>query len=95
MVRVKKMPAGPPVHTVKVKLLKGVVMGPNEYGVAGDIYEVPKHFATELISSNRAVPTDEGDPLQHNEMPPSSPDEIATTKIETPTSRDPKPARRG
>lgn len=95
--RVKTLKTGPPVRTVKVKLLKGVVMGPEDDGEPGDIYELPRHKATELISHGQAEETDEGDDLEHNEVAAevSDPDAIRTLTIEAPTARDPKPAKRG
>jgi hypothetical protein len=96
MSRVKKIGAAPVVRTEKVKLVKGVVMGPGEDGEPGDIYEVPKHIATQLIAHGQAELTDEGDPLEHDETPAGekgAPYQTAT--IEAPTSRDPKPAKRG
>src|SRR5215472_12586076 len=93
--RVKTVQQGPPVRTVKVKLVKGVILGPGEDGAPGDIYELPRHMATALISHGQAVATDEGDPLEHDETPAADPDTIRTLAIEAPTSRDPQPARRG
>jgi len=94
MVRVKRM-TGPPVRTAKVKLLKGVVLGPGQLGRAGEIYELPKYLATQLISSGQAELTTEGDPLQHDETPAEEKDGYSTVTVEKPTSRDPKPTRRG
>jgi hypothetical protein len=94
--RVKRVAEGPPVHTVKVKLLKGVILGPNEDGEPGDIYELPRYKATELISHGQAIETDEGDELVHNEVTEiSNPDVIRTLTVEAPTARDPRPAKRG
>jgi hypothetical protein len=96
MTRVKRIAEAAPVRTEKVKLLKHVVMGPGEDGEPGDIYELPKHIATQLISHEQAELTDEGDPLEHDETPAGEkgvPYQTAT--IEAPTTRDPKPARRG
>jgi hypothetical protein len=95
MSRVKKL-VGPLVRTEKVKLLKGVVMGPGDDGKPGDIYEVPKYLATQLISHGQAELTDEGDPLEHDETPANEKGVLyQTATIEAPTTRDPKPARRG
>lgn len=93
MAHVKKI-AGRVVHTVKIKLLKGVIMGPGHDGVAGDIYEIARYKATELVSHGLAEYTTEGDPLKHDETPASEKDDFPTTKIDAPTSRDPKPAKR-
>jgi hypothetical protein len=94
--RVKRVHDGPPVHTVKVKLLKAVILGPGEDGEPGDIYELSRHKATELISHGQAEETDEGDPLVHNEVAAevSSPDTVRTLTVEAPTARDPRPAKR-
>jgi hypothetical protein len=91
--------AGPLVRTVKVRILKGVTLGPGEDGEPGDIYELPKHLATELVHNRQAEYTDEGDPLKHDETPAGEPkgvpgDEYKTTTVEAPTSRDPKPKKR-
>ena len=92
---VKRLVKSVPVRTEKIKLLKGVVMG-TEDGQAGEIYEVPKHLATELVSHGFAELTDEGDPLEHDETPAGEKGvPYATTTVEAPTSRDPKPAKRG
>lgn len=96
MARVKKIAQAAPIRTEKIKLLKGVVMGPGEDGEPGDIYEVPKHLATQLISHGQAELTDEGDPLEHDETPPEEKGvPYSTATIEAPTTRDPKPAKRG
>lgn len=95
MARVKTMVASAvPVRTTKVKLLKGVVLGPGQLGKVGEIYEIPRHIATQLISSGMAEETDEGDPVQHDETPADEKESFGVA-IEKPTSRDPKPARRG
>ncbi len=94
MTKVKRLP-GPPVRTTKLKLLKGVSLGHGQDGEEGEIYELPKYFATELVSLKLAEYTDEGDPLQHDETPPGDKDAIPTATIERPTSRDPKPQKRG
>jgi hypothetical protein len=94
--RVKRIGDRPVVRTKKVKLLKGVVMAPGEDGVPGEIYELPHHIATQLIAHGQAEYTEEGDPLEFDETPQSEKtDTFRTTTIEAPTSRDPKPARRG
>jgi hypothetical protein len=96
MARVKKIGERPPVRTEKVKLLKGVVMGPGEDGAPGDIYELPKHIATQLISHGQAELTDEGDSLEHDETPAEEKGQpYSTATLEAPTTRDPKPAKRG
>jgi hypothetical protein len=94
--RVKRIAEPAPVRTEKVKLLKGVVMGPGEDGEPGDIYELPEHIATQLISHGQAELTDEGDPLEHDETPREEKGQpYSTATIEAPTTRDPKPSRRG
>jgi len=95
MAKVKKMAGGPPVRTVKLKFFKGVVLDFGCVAEAGDIYEVPKHMATEMVSLGLAEYTDEGDPLQHDETPAAEKEAFPTVTIEKPTSRDPKPAKRG
>jgi len=93
--KVKKM-NGPPVRTEKVMLLKGVILGPGQRGKAGEIYEVPKYLATQLVSAGQAEITTEGDPAEHDETPGDEKGKpYSTATIEVPTSRDPKPARRG
>jgi len=94
MSRVKRF-AGPLVRTAKVKLLKGVVLGAGQVGAAGEIYEIPRHLATQLISSELAEITTEGDPLEHDETPAEEKAGYSTTTVESPTRRDPKPTRRG
>jgi hypothetical protein len=94
MAKVKKLGV-PPVRTMKVKLLKGVVLGAGQVGRAGEIYEVPKHLATQLVASGLAQITTEGDPLQHDETPAEEKDGYVMVTMERPTSRDPKPTKRG
>jgi hypothetical protein len=95
--RVKQVSSGPRVRTMKVKLLKGVVMGHGDDGESGDIYELPRHKAIELINHGQAVETDEGDELKYDEAPAGvkDPETIRQVTIESPTSRDPKPEKRG
>jgi hypothetical protein len=69
MAKVKRIGTPAPVRTEKVRLLKHVVMGPGDDAEVGDIYEVPKHIATQLIAHGHAELTDEGDPLEHDETP--------------------------
>ena len=95
MAKGKRLPAGP-VRTAKVKLLKGVVLSAGLDGVPGEIYEVPKHFASQLVANGQAEYTDEGDPSQGDD--PGAESHKAgyeTTTIEKPTARDPKPQKRG
>jgi hypothetical protein len=93
--KVKKM-KGPPVRTEKVMLLKGVILGPGQRGKAGEVYEVPKYLATQLVSSGQAEITDGGDPVEHDETSAEEKGKpYSTATIEAPTTRDPKPARRG
>ena len=94
MAKVKKL-GGPPVRTMKVKLLKGVVLGPNQVGKAGEIYELARSKATELIFTGMAEETDEGDPLQHDETPQGEKDSSGVATLEKPHPRDPKPTKRG
>jgi hypothetical protein len=95
--RVKRVHDGPPVHTVKVKILKGVILGPDTDAEPGDIYELPRYKATELISHGQAEETNEGDPLVHNEViaEAKDPEAVRTVTLEAPTARDPRPAKRG
>lgn len=96
MARVKRIGEQPIVRTKKVKLLKGVVMAPGEDGEAGDIYELPHHIATQLIAHGQAEYTDEGDRLEFDETPDAEKEStFRTTTLEAPTSRDPKPSKRG
>jgi hypothetical protein len=94
MAKVKKI-AGPLVRTVKVKLLKGVVLGGGVVGRIGEIYELPRHLGTQLIFSGQAEITTEGDQLQHDETPEEEKKGYSAATLESPTARDPKPTRRG
>jgi hypothetical protein len=89
------VPDAQPVRTAKIKLLKGVVLGPEQRGKKGEIFEVPRHFATELVSFGMAEETEDGDPLEHDETPAEEKDGYSTVTIEKPTVRDPKPSKRG
>lgn len=82
--------------TAKVKLLKGVIMGPHEVGKPGDIYELPKHQASELVAYKQAVYTDEGDASEHDDAGAAVHEAgYETVTMEEPTTRDPRPRRRG
>ncbi len=94
MAKVKKL-GGPPVRTMKVKLLKGVVLGSGQVGKAGEIFELARSKATELIFTGMAEETDEGDPVQLDETPADEKDVSGVATIERPHPRDPKPTRRG
>jgi hypothetical protein len=86
----------PAVKTAKVKLLQGVVLGPGETGERGDIYEMPKHLASQLVGSGQAEYTDEGDPSEHDDAGAATHREgYSTVTVEPPSERDPKPKRRG
>jgi hypothetical protein len=86
----------PPVRTAKVKLIKGVVLGPGEVGAPGEIYEVPKHLATQLVHSGQAEYTDEGDSSEGADAGAQAHREgYSTATMEEPTNRDPKPKRKG
>lgn len=93
MAKIKKL-AGPPVRTVKIKILRSVVLGPGDIGHVGEIYELPRYLATPLVSQGLAEYTDEGDPLEHDETPAEK-EQFPTTTVEKATSRDPKPQKRG
>ena len=95
MVVIKKLGERAPVHTAKIMLLKGVVMGPGDIGKAGDIYELPTHLATQLISNGQAKYTDAGDPSEHDD-PGAEAHEAGypTVTVEAPTTRDPKPKKK-
>ncbi len=94
MTQIKKL-GQPPVRTAKIKLLKGVVLGPGEMGKEGDIYEIPKYKATELVSHGLAEYTDEGT-ASENEDPGAAAhrEGYSTATIEAATDRDPKPKKR-
>ncbi len=94
MAKVKKI-VGPPVKTTKVKLLKNVILGAGQDGYKGEIYELPLHQALELIGSGKAIETDEGDPAQFDERTPAEKETFGTVTLDKPTTRDPKPAKRG
>lgn len=85
----------PPVRTAKVKLLRGVVLGPGVIGAPGEIYEVPKYLATQLVHSGQAEYTDEGDPSDGADAGAQTHrDGYSTVAMEAPTERDPKPRRK-
>lgn len=95
MAQVKKI-GQPAVRTAKVKLLKGVVLGPGEIGYPGEIYEVPKHLATQLVFCEQAAYTDEGDPSDGADAGAQAHrDGYKTATVESATNRDPKPTRKG
>lgn len=94
---VKRISAPPaPVHTAKVKFLKGVVLGPGQKAAPGEIYELPKHFATQLVTHGQAEYTDEGAPSEHDDAGADAHQAgYSTTTVEVPTNRDPKPKKKG
>lgn len=95
MAQIKKIGQAP-VRTAKVKLLKGVVLGPGEIGAPGEIYELPKHIATQLVHSGQGEYTDEGDPSEGADPGAKAHrDGYSTVTMEAPAARDPKPVRRG
>lgn len=92
----KRLKAPPAVQVAKVKLTKGVILGPGQIGEAGEIYELPKHKATELVHSGLAEYTDEGDPAEGEDAGAEKHRQgYETATVEEPTSRDPKPKKRG
>lgn len=87
-------PAAP--RTAKVKLLKGVCMGPGQDGAPGEIYEIPKHVATMLVSNGQAEYTDEGDDSDGNDAGAASHAQgYETVTVESPSNRDPRPKKKG
>jgi hypothetical protein len=84
------------VRTAKIKLLKGVVLGPGEIGAPGEIYEVPKYLATQLVHAEQAEYTDEGDPSEGADAGAEAhKNGYSTVTMEDATNRDPKPKRKG
>lgn len=93
---VKTIKGPAPAKTAKVKFLKGVILGPGQVAEKGDIYELPKHLATQLVSSGQAVYTDEGDPSEHDDAGADAHEAgYSTVTMEAPTNRDPKPKKKG
>jgi hypothetical protein len=85
-----------PIKTAKVKMLSGTVLGPGQVGRVGEIYELPKHLATQLVNMGQAEYTDEGDPSEHDDAgAKANKDGYDVVTVEKPDSRDPKPKRRG
>lgn len=85
----------PPARTAKVKFLKGVCLGPGQDANPGEIYELPKHVATQFVSNRQAEYTDEGDPSEHDDPGAAVHREgYSTTTLERPTDRDPKPKKK-
>jgi len=85
----------PLVKTAKVLLLKGVVLAPGQVGRAGEIYELPKHMATQLVANRQAEYTDAGAPSEHDDAGAvAHKDGYDTVTVEAPTERDPKPKRK-
>jgi hypothetical protein len=96
MTQVKRiMPPAPP-KTAKVKFLKGVCLGPGVDAEPGEIYELPKHMATALVSNKQAVYTDEGDSSENDDAGADAHQAgYSTVTVEEPTNRDPKPKKKG
>lgn len=89
------VPKSGPVRTAKIKLLKGVCIAGGEDGIAGDIYEVPKHQATELVSHNLAAYTDEGEASEGEDAGAEAHGQGYETATIEPTNRDFKPKKKG
>jgi len=99
------MPQAPAVRTAKVKILKGVVIGPGCDAEPGEIFEVPKHIASQFVSNGQAEYTDEGEASEHDDQgaamhregyqvaTPGGSTKLAT--LEPATDRDPKPKKKG
>jgi hypothetical protein len=86
----------PTIKTAKVKLLKGVILGPGQRGREGEIYEVPKHQASQLVNFGQAEYTDEGEASEHDDAGAKTHREgFNTVTLEQPENRDPKPKRKG
>jgi hypothetical protein len=76
-------------------LLKGVVMGPGQIGQPGEIYEVPKHMATQLVSNGQAEYTDAGDPADgYDPGADAHKAGYGIATLEAATDRDPKPKKK-
>jgi hypothetical protein len=95
MTQVKRIAQPAPARTAKVKFLKSVCLGGGQDAYPGEIYELPKHMATELVSNRLAIYTDEGDPSEHDD--PGAQAHLggySTVTMEPPTSRDPRPKKK-
>jgi hypothetical protein len=93
---VRKMPPPAPVHTAKVKILKGVVIGPGCDAEPGEIFEVPKHIASQFVSTGQAEYTDEGQPSEHDDPGAAAHQAgYSTVTMEQSTNRDPRPKKKG
>ncbi len=65
-----------------VRILAGVFL-PGVEAQAGEVYELPRHMARELV----------GHGLAETIEIPEDPDEIGVVQVDAPTNRDPKPKR--
>jgi len=83
---VKTLPSQQTVKTQKVRILRAVVLAPHVVGEEGEVYEVPRWMANELVGYGRAERV-----LDEEEI--ADPETLVTTTLETPTSRDPKPKK--
>jgi len=83
---VKKLPNLEPVKTQKIRILRAVVLAPNLVGEAGEVYEVPRWMANELVGYGRAERVQDGEEI-------ADPETLVTTTMETSTNRDPKPKK--
>lgn len=96
MTQVKRLTKPAPVRTAKVKFLKSVCLGGGQDAYPGEIYELPKYLASELVSNRQAEYTDEGDPSEHDDPGAAVHQEgYSTVTMEQPTNRDPKPKKKG
>ena len=84
MVEVKKLDSKvPEVRTATIRILSAVILGPGVDAEKGEIWEVPRHMANLLVGHGQAEIVDVKD----------DPEEYGV-RIETPTTRDPRPKRK-
>ena len=85
----------PPAKTAKVKFKKAIVLGHGEVAHVDDIYELPKHKATEFVNNGQAEYTDEGDESEGDDAGAAKHGEgYSTVTVEQPTKRDPRPKKK-
>lgn len=85
MIEVKKLEAiqAESVKLATIRIVSGVILSPGIHAEPGELWEVPRHFATMLVSYGQA------ELVQADEDPGSY-----GVRVEVPTTRDPKPKRK-
>ena len=73
--------------TDRVRIVRPVVLAPHVVAEAGDVYELPRWMANQLIGHGQA------ERVQDDDGVAADPATLVTTSLETAKSGDPKPKK--